>query len=57
MSDLTASNGVASWPIVRVSRSWCFHRLEVVDAANEDEHYDPDQPCPGPHGELYAAKP
>lgn len=57
MSDLTASNGVASWPIVRVSRSWCFHRLEVVDAANEDEHYDPDDPCPGPHGELYAAKP
>jgi hypothetical protein len=62
-TPLTASNGTAMWQITRVGKSWC-HLYGVVveddwlgDSLTLIDHYDPEHPCPGPHGELYAAGP
>ena len=54
--------GSQPWQVELVRRSWCFRYGLVVedDRANDGQridHYDLDSPCPGPHGEMYAAAP
>jgi hypothetical protein len=44
----------------QVNRSWCFRYGLMVEAdlatdGTRIDHYDPENPCPGPHGEMYAA--
>jgi hypothetical protein len=50
---LVATQGMTRWPIVRLNTGWCFAKAALAEESN---CYDPDDPCPGPHGELYAAK-
>ena len=47
--------------MVEVPRTYCWsYRVVVEDDRTNDgtpiDHYDPDNPCPGPHGIMWAAK-
>lgn len=60
--EIRATNGVATWPIARLNTGWCFLYGVMAErdyAASGEliDHYDSANPCPGPHGELYAATP
>ena len=46
---------------VEVGRSWCWLYLLVVEQDRSTggkliDHYDPENPCPGPHGIMWAAR-